>query len=61
VLPESPPDVRDPVAAVTACSRCQPRHIPALTYRGPWPIPPLISPYKDDGGDTIWPTEVDPD
>lgn len=58
-VPEPPPDVRDPIAAVTACAPCQPRHIPALLYRGPWPIP--LSPYSDDAGDTIWPTDVDVD
>lgn len=44
------PDVRDPIAAVTACSRCLNKHCPALVSE--WPIipppnPVLLPPWTD--------------
>jgi hypothetical protein len=47
-----PPDVRDPVEAVTACNTCLNEHTPALTCKE-WPIVPpanplLLPPWDDD-------------
>ena len=43
------PDVREPIAAVTACGRCQNTHTPALVAEWP-PVPPepsAIIPWMD--------------
>jgi hypothetical protein len=47
-----PPDVRDPVEAVTACTKCLNDHTPALECKA-WPIVPpanpiLLPPWNDE-------------
>ena len=36
------PDVRDPIAAATACSHCLAKHCPALVAE--WPVIPPLNP-----------------